>query len=327
MEQSSSLPLIQYITPSLIAVSYQHNLSFYSITNNTTFKPLTKYDHTDEILDFLFLTNNPNETSNRFIILGKANKSIDLLTYTNPECTITHIGTYINSKKLTCAFITQESKDHFLFIADKFGEITIKLITPNDNSDSFKQKGKIVSGHCDSITSLKLSKDKQLLLSSDTFGKIKIYQFPNMFNVLSVLLYMNESVKYVDFIGNSSNAVIVYTKNNEIDIWSMFDFIKQTSVIVDYNDNEEFISITQCHSKSEFIIETTTRYIIYEANALTYTITKVNEILKSTFIKDNEHDDDNTNATKYKLVYDLNGNKCLFNFTSTEGTLTNIKQI
>jgi hypothetical protein len=135
---------------------------------------------------------------------------------------------------------------------------------------------------------------------------------------------MNESVKYVDFIGNSSNAVIVYTKNNEIDIWSMFDFIKQTSVIVDYNDNEEFISITQCHSKSEFIIETTIRYIIYEANALTYTITKVNEILKSTFIKDNEHND---NTTKYKLVYDLNGNKCLFNFTTTEGTLTNIKQI
>ena len=331
MEQSPSLPLIQYITPSLIAVSFQHSLSFYNITNNTTIKLLTKYHYTDEILHFLFLNNN-NDTSvtqsNRFIILGKTNKSIELLTYTtstsitNMESTINSIGTYINSKKLTCAFITQESKDHFLFIADKFGEITIKLITPNDNNESFKQKGKIVSGHCDSITSLKLSKDKQLLLSSDTFGKIKIYQFPNMFNVLSVLLYMNESVKYVDFIGNSSNAVIVYTKNNEIDIWSMFDFIKQTSVIVEYNDNEEFISIIQCHSKSEFIIETNTRYIIYEANSLTYTITKVNEILKSTLIKDNEHD-----TTKYKLVYDLHGNKCLFNFTATEGALTNIKQI
>jgi hypothetical protein len=55
-----------------------------------------------------------------------------------------------------------------------------------------KEKPVILYGHSDPIHFMRMSSFNNIIVSCDTFGKIKICEFPNIFNVLSVLFYENE---------------------------------------------------------------------------------------------------------------------------------------
>ena len=115
-----------------------------------------------------------------------------------------------SNKKMTSIISYQETPDkYFLLISDKFGEISIKPVTKFETRESFAKEIKIVTGHCDTINYIKLSLDKKVLLSADNFGKIKIYNFPNIFNVLSVILYHEDEIVYTNFLGENDKGFLL----------------------------------------------------------------------------------------------------------------------
>lgn len=127
----------------------------------------------------------------------------------------------------------------YMMFSDKFGEIHIKTTT--EDKEAFSQKGKILFGHCDPVTFIQLSPNRKLLLSADSFGKIKVYQFPNCFNVLTVLLYKNDEIRYVNFI--SEEAIIVLTNENELHLWSTYDFLLNEKYKLEIESNDLIVAI------------------------------------------------------------------------------------
>lgn len=73
----------------------------------------------------------------------------------------------------------------------KFTLKVIKIFTFLDLNE-FNEAPKILFGHSDPIHFLKINSSLSLIASADTFGKIKLHQFPNIFEMESVLLYKNE---------------------------------------------------------------------------------------------------------------------------------------
>ena len=193
------------------------------------------------------------------------------------------------NKKITSIIDTEESKEkYFLLISDKFGEISIKPITNKETKESFAKEIKIVSGHCDTIIYFKQSFDKKLVLSSDNFGKIKIYSFPNIFNVLSVILYHEDEIKYVNFGGELDKCILVLNKANSIDIWSTYDFINQNQFNLDFIENDDKImEVKMVNKNNNIILLTEKKVILLEVDDIGYNIKKVKEInLKDLIVKD-----------------------------------------
>lgn len=265
-------------SPLTVLFVINNTISIYEFleSNLQNFKFLNNFTYTDSILQILPFYISGNE----FIIVGKSNKKIEIVKLNQDNKTVEVKWSYTHQKKLTSLFEIKEDKDKFLFFSDKFGEITIKKITPDETSESFEKKGKIISGHCDLITFLNKSQDNKLLFSTDSFGKIKIYQFPNMFNVLSVLLYPNEGIRYCNFIGEHDKALLVLTNTNEIHVWSMYDFVLQKKKQINVNGNEKVISIAMNKEQKEFILETTKQFIVYEVSDFTFEIKDTKAINK-----------------------------------------------
>ena len=197
------------------------------------------------------------------------------------------------NKKLTSIIAVEESKQkYFLLISDKFGEISIKPITEKETQESFSKEIKIVSGHCDTIIYFKQSKDKKLLLSSDNFGKIKVYTFPNIFNVLSVILYHEDQIKYVNFGGESDKCILVLNKANSIDIWSTYDFINQNQIKMDFIENDETIlTYKMINKNNNLVLLSNKKIIILEIDDLKYNVKKIKEILIKDLIGEEKKDD------------------------------------
>ena len=276
------IPLLNNPLTVLFVINNTISLYEFPESNLEKFKLLHNFTYTDSILQIL-----PFEiSSNEFIVVGKSNKKIEIVKLNQDNKTIEVKYSYTHQKKLTSMFEIKEDKDKFLFFSDKFGEITIKKITPEETTESFEKKGKIISGHCDLITFLNISQNNKLLFSTDSFGKIKIYEFPNMFNVLSVLLYPNEGIKYCNFIGEHDKALLVLTNTNEIHTWSMYDFVLQKKKQIDIDGNEKVISITMNKEQKEFILETTKKFVVYEVSDFTFEIKDTKTINKEENDKD-----------------------------------------
>lgn len=130
-------------------------------------------------------------------------------------------------------------------ISDKFGEIYIK----NMNNDILELPT-ILYGHSDPIHQMRISPFNNTIISADTFGKIKICEFPNIFNFLSVILYKNEDIKYLDFLSNKE--IVVLNSENTLHFWSLEDYELKHK----HNLNEkdlEIISIIPFDSKFIYI--------------------------------------------------------------------------
>ena len=205
-----------------------------------------------------------------------------------------------NNKKMTSMISNQENKDkYFLIISDKFGEISMKPINKNETKESFAKEIKIVTGHCDTINYLKLSFNKKILLSSDNFGKIKIYNFPNIFNVLSVILYHEDEVHYTNFGGDSDKCLFVINKAGNIDIWSIYDFINKNQINMDFLKNEKIIEVKTLNKNEYVIIKTEKKIFVIKIFDDEYKAEKIKEL---DIIKEN--DDKEKIENKF---FDFNG--------------------
>ena len=184
-----------------------------------------------------------------------------------------------SNKKMTSIISYQETLDkYFLLISDKFGEISIKPVTKFETRESFAKEIKIVTGHCDTINYIKLSLDKKVLLSADNFGKIKIYNFPNIFNVLSVILYHEDEIVYTNFLGENDKGFFVINKSGFIDFWSLYDFINKNKINMDFLNEEKILEVKMLNKNEYIMIKTSKKFFVVKINEDKYEIEKIKEI-------------------------------------------------
>ena len=183
-----------------------------------------------------------------------------------------------NKKMTSCVSYQETTEKYFLLISDKFGEISIKPITKNETKESFSKEIKIVTGHCDTINYIKLSLDKKILLSADNFGKIKIYNFPNIFNVLSVILYHEDEIVYTNFVGENDKCFFVINKSGFIDIWSLYDFINKNKINMDFLNGEKIMEVKMLNKNEYIVIKTSKKFFVIKINDTKYEIEKIKEI-------------------------------------------------
>ena len=184
-----------------------------------------------------------------------------------------------SNKKMTSIISYQETPDkYFLLISDKFGEISIKPVTKFETRESFAKEIKIVTGHCDTINYIKLSLDKKVLLSADNFGKIKIYNFPNIFNVLSVILYHEDEIVYTNFLGENDKGFFVINKSGFIDFWSLYDFINKNKMNMDFLNEEKILEVKMLKKNEYIMIKTSKKFFVLKIDEDKYEIEKIKEI-------------------------------------------------
>lgn len=91
-----------------------------------------------------------------------------------------------------------EDKTYYVVYSDKFGEIYLKgkqiHIYIIIDVKELQETPKLLYGHSDPISFMKMSSDGKTLISADTYGKIKVCEFPNVFNFQSVLFYNDEYI-------------------------------------------------------------------------------------------------------------------------------------
>jgi WD40 repeat protein len=184
---------------------------------------------------------------------------------------------------VTNSLTVEESNSDYLILSDKFGEIYIKNL-----SEDFTQPPTILYGHSDPIHMMKISPFNNMIVSADTFGKIKICEFPNIFNFMSVILYKNEDIKFLDFFSN--RELLILNSDGEIHIWSLENFeLKFKCSLNELLEKEpEIISIIP-FGVSKIYIETSKFYYILNRSDNKFVksleIEKKNEkIIKSFFL-------------------------------------------
>ena len=237
----------------------------------------------DDILSIHYLS-----SLNKILISCVSNKTmylIDEKIIYGDEKTINEFNVekdaliFQSNKKMTSIISYKENEEkYFLLISDKFGEISMKPITKEENKESFAKEIKIVTGHCDTINYLKLSNDKKLLLSNDNFGKIKIYNFPNIFNVLSVILYHEDEIIYTNFGGKTDKCFFVINKAGNIDIWSLYDFIKKNQINLDFLNDDKIIEAKILNKNEYILIKTNKKFFLMKIDDEKYNIEKIKEI-------------------------------------------------
>ena len=234
-----------------------------------------------------------------------------------------------NNKKMTAILDFQEKPEkYFLIISDKFGEISLKPIIKEENKDSFEKEIKIVTGHCDTITYLKKSFNDKLLLSSDNFGKIKIYDFPNIFNVISVILYHENEIKYVNFGGKDDKYIFVINKDGNIDIWSTYDFIIQNKIKIPFLETiDKIVEVKTLNENEILIIKSLEKISIIKIDYEKYDINIIKEIGNKQNKKDNN---DNKNKIEKNIkdkFFDYEGNVYHLVINSDDNTIKEINLI
>jgi len=219
-----------------------------------------------------------------------------------------------SNKKMTSIISYQETKEkYFLLISDKFGEISMKPIIKEENEESFSKEIKILTGHCDTINFLKLSLDNKLLLSSDNFGKIKIYNFPNIFNVLSVILYHEDEIIYTNFAGEKDKCFFVINKSGNIDLWSIYDFIKKKEINLTFLNGEKIIEVKTLNKNEYILLKTNKKHFLIKIDDTKFNIEKIKEM---DIISENNNNKEKieskffeNNCKIYQVLFDLDNNK------------------
>ena len=282
-------------------------------------KKIFSLNFPDDILSIHHLS-----SLNKIIVSCISNKTLYLIDeeiINGDEKTIAEFTTEKNAlifqsnKKMTSIISYQETKEkYFLLISDKFGEISMKPITKEETKESFAKEIKIVTGHCDTINYIKLSLDNKLLLSSDNFGKIKIYSFPNIFNVLSVILYHEDEIIYTNFAGENDKCFFVINKAGNIDIWSIYDFINKNKINMDFLDGERIIEVKTLDKNEYVIIKTSKKFFVIRINDTKYEIEKIKEI-------------NNEEGKIVNKFFDFNGNIFHIEINPEKNEINSIKTI
>ena len=276
--------------PFQIAFTQNKKIEIYEINiTDLSFKKIKEIEIPDEILTIgkIIITND-------IIVVGKTNKTIYYISSKDNQIKFSSIC----NKNLISLITLNENNINYLLYADKVGEISIKKITENETEESFNKMGKIICGHSDSITHLNISNDKKLLLSCDTFGKLKIYQFPNLFNVLSIIIYHDNDVKFVNFSGEIDKSLIVFTKNSDVDIWSLYDFQLQKKEKIEDN----IIYCNTFNKNNILLLQSENHILIYSIDNIHFCLSDKKE-LKYDFNKDNNYIFFNYNNKIYLSIF------------------------
>ena len=285
--------------PFQIAMIIHNKILTYEINlTDLSFSKKKEIEIPDEILTIERIPLN-----NDIIIVGKTNKTIYYISSKDNEIKFTSIC----NKNLTSLFTINENNINYLLYADKVGEISIKKITQDETKESFEKMGKIICGHSDSITHFQISNDHNLLLSCDFFGKLKIYKFPNIFNVLSVIIYHDDDVKFVSFGNENDKCLIVLTKNFNVDIWSLYDFQMQKKEKIDDN-----VIYCNTFNKNNILL------LQYQKNILMYSI----DITHFCLCNKKEFKYDYNNEEKY--IFFNNNDKIYLSIFNNKNELTKI---
>ena len=271
----------------------------------------------DDILSIHYLS-----SLNKILVSCISNKTLYLLDEKiiyNDQKTLSEFNLekdaliFKNNKKMTSIISYQETKEkYFLLISDKFGEISMKPIIKEENEESFSKEIKILTGHCDTINFLKLSLDNKLLLSSDNFGKIKIYNFPNIFNVLSVILYHEDEIIYTNFAGEKDKCFFVINKSGNIDLWSIYDFIKKKEINLTFLNGDKIIEVKTLNKNEYILLKTNKKYFLIKIDDTKFNIEKIKEI---DIISENNNKEKleskffENNSKIYQVLFDLDNNK------------------
>jgi len=140
-----------------------------------------------------------------------------------------------------------------------------------------------------------------MIATADTLGKIKIVEFPNIYNMLTVLLYDNEDIKFCDFVNNQN--LIVINSRYELHLWNMIDFKLKSKfdlrIIMEIKD--------EMRNESQGLIEQ-----------------------EDAGIKVKNENEENTNFCKedenVKNIFYIEGNKIILQLTDSAKPLNNSKQ-
>lgn len=143
--------------------------------------------------------------------------------------------TYQHSKKLTGSYVyTDNNNKDFLIFSDKFGEIYLLDVEEHINNNNYYNENKeknyndkdklekapkapiyMLYGHADSISYI--YQKNNTMISGDCFGKIKICEFPNVYEIKTVLIY--ENYFYVNYF--SDKYILVLNNNWNINLWNL----------------------------------------------------------------------------------------------------------
>lgn len=91
---------------------------------------------------------------------------------------------------------------------------------------------------------MKVSLSGKMIATADTLGKIKIVEFPNIYNMLTVLLYNNEDIKFCDFVNNQN--LLVINSSYELHLWNINDFQLKSKF-----DMKSLLDISKEESKTD----------------------------------------------------------------------------
>lgn len=187
------------------------------------------------LLDFYLIPN-----TNYILLAGGVSKKI--IVYEEIEYIL--VFEYIHNKKLSNCLIMQENEIYYSLFSDKFGEIYIvelkinnNMNIANDNNDKvIENKAYLLYGHAEVVSYL--IKTEKYLISSDSLSKIKICNFPNVFEIKTCLLY--DSYRYISTI--SDNYLLVVNNNLDIHIWELDNHVQRIESIT-YKLNTNLKSI------------------------------------------------------------------------------------
>ena len=229
-----------------IFVSYTNKVIEYIKTSNNTNNNTNQYklinsftiknSESDSILNF-------HITNKHLIIITKELKNMmvynrsaenNTTNTTNSTNNNSIIKFYSHAKKFSNSLLYMHTTPYIIF-SDKFGEIYLKDIlahettnpsdstnvnttpntTPTNTTTNEESTKGMLYGHSDIISYLRFNCNNTKILSSDTLGKIKIADFPNVFNIQSVILY--ENYLYVNFL--SEKFIFVLDTNLQGHVW------------------------------------------------------------------------------------------------------------
>ncbi len=145
---------------------------------------------------------------------------------------------------------------NYLIFSDKFGEIYIKNLENN-----ISEIPKILYGHSDPIHIMKISPDNKIIASADTFGKIKICEFPNIFNFLSAILFRNEDIKNFDFLSNKE--IFVLDSDSFLYVWSLQDFSLTFKTDLKKLTSEDEILLVYPIETNKIFVENKSKFYIF----------------------------------------------------------------
>jgi hypothetical protein len=163
------------------------------------------------------------------------------------------------------------------------------------DKENFAEAPKALYGHSDPIHFMKISPSKNLIASADILGKIKICEFPNVFNFLSVLFYENEDVKFMDFFSKSDSELVVLDSKHVLHIWSLESFKILCKIGLDAvllkNTNFKSAEINSIvpFGKNSLFVETKENYFILEKQ----------ESFELNIRKEIKKDDSNSNSKNF----------------------------